>query len=150
MRLPNTRIAVFLSLFLCAASVNAADIQIKMLDTSPTEGMVTFEPVFIKANINDTLVFNPVNPGHNVRSLLVPDGAQPWKSPFNKEFRVTLEKEGIYLYICDAHKKIMSMVGVVQVGNAVNLEEAKKVVAEESASMMMNKDRFAKALEQVQ
>lgn len=150
MPLLNTRIAIFLSLAFCATSANAADIHIKMLDTSPIEGMVTFEPVFVRANVNDTLVFDPVNPGHNIRSLLVPDGAQPWKSPFDKEFRVTLDKEGVYLYSCEAHKKIMGMVGVVQVGNAVNLEEAKKIVAEESAVMVMNKGRFAKALEQVQ
>ena len=42
----------------------------------------------------------------------------------------------------------MGMVGVVQVGKAVNLEEAKKKAAEASATMVMNKDRFTKALEQ--
>ena len=43
----------------------------------------------------------------------------------------------------------MGMVGVVQVGKAGNLEEAKKKAAEESATMPMNKDRFAKMLEKV-
>lgn len=145
----KTQIIAALSLVLCAISANAADIQIKMLDSSPTEGIFVFEPGFVKADINDTIVFIPTNPGHNSRSLLVPPDAQTWKSPYNKEFRVKLEKEGVYLYVCDAHKN-MGMVGVVQVGKAVNLEEARKKASEESSAMAMNKNRFAKALDQVQ
>lgn len=145
----KNRIIAALSLALCATSANADDIQVKMIDNSPTEGLLAFEPGFVKANVNDTIVFNSVIAGHNSHSLLVPSGAQPWKSPFDKEFRVKLEKEGIYLYGCDTHKK-MGMVGVVQVGNAVNLEEARKKAAEESSTMLLSKDRFAKALDKVQ
>lgn len=148
MYLLKTRIIAALGLALCAISASAADIEIKMLASSPTEGILVFEPSFVKANVNDTIVFIPVAPGHNSRSLLVPADAQTWKSPYNKEFRVTLEKEGVYLYVCDAHKN-MGMVGVVQVGKAVNLEEARKKAAEESSAMAMNKGRFAKALDQV-
>ena len=137
-----------LSLVLCAASANAADIEIKMLDKSEAGGMLTFEPGFVKANVNDTLVFIPTNKGHNSSSLLVPAKAESWKGPYDKEFRVKLEKEGVYLYVCDSHKP-MGMVGVVQIGKAVNLEDAKGKAAEESAKMIMNKDRFTKALEQV-
>lgn len=143
------RIITVLSLALCATSAYAADIQIKMLDSSPTEGMLAFEPGFVKANVNDMIVFSSVNPGHNIRSLLIPSGAQPWESTHDKEFRVTLEKEGVYLYVCDAHKK-MGMVGVIQVGKASNLEEAGKKVPEESSAMVMNKNRFANELDQVQ
>lgn len=149
MCLLKSRIIAVLSLVLCATSASAADIEIKMLASSPTGGILTFEPSFIKANINDTIVFIPTTPAHNSRSLLVPPDAQGWKGPYNKEFRVTLEKEGVYLYACDAHKN-MGMVGVIQVGKAINLEEAKKKATEESASMALNKDRFAKALDQVQ
>lgn len=145
----KTRIIAALGWALCATSVNAADIQIKMTDSSSTEGKLAFEPPFVKADVNDTIVFSPANAGHNSRSLFAPSGAQPWKSPFDKEFRVKLEKEGIYLYVCDAHKD-MGMVGVVQVGKAINLEEARKKASEESATMVMNKNRFAKALDQVQ
>ena len=144
----KTQIIAALSLALCAASANAADIEIKMLDKSETEGLLAFEPSFVKANVNDTLVFIPVNKGHNTSSLLVPDKAESWRSSFDKELRVKLEKEGVYLYVCESHKP-MGMVGVVQVGKAVNLEDAKKKAAEESAKMIMNKDRFTKALEKV-
>jgi len=145
----KTQIIAALSLVLCAASANAADIEVKMLDKSESEGLFSFEPSFVKANVNDTIVFIPTNQAHNTSSMLVPSGAQAWKSPYNKEVRVKMEKEGVYLYSCDAHKK-MGMVGIVQVGKAVNLEEVKKKVAEESATMVLNKDRFAKALEKVQ
>ncbi len=144
----KARIIAALSLTLCVTLANAADIEVKMLDNTPAGGIFVFEPGFVKANVNDTIVFVPSNPGHNSRSLLVPADAQNWKSPFGKEFRVKLDKEGVYLYVCDAHKN-MGMVGVVQVGKAVNLEEARKKATEESAAMAMNKDRFAKALEQV-
>jgi len=141
-------IAAFILTF-CSIAASAADIQIKMLDSSPTEGLFVFEPGFVKADVNDTLVFIPSNPAHNSRSIFSPEGAQPWKGPYNKEFRVKLENEGIYLYICEAHKN-MGMVGVVQVGKAANLDEARKKASEESATMVMNKDRFAKALGKVQ
>ena len=137
------------SLLLCIAPASAADIEVRLLDTSETGGMLTFEPSFVKANVNDTIVFIPGIKGHNTHSLLVPAGAEEWKGPFDKEFRVKLEQEGVYLYVCDAHKP-MGMVGVVQVGKAVNLEEARKKAAEEGARFIMNKDRFTRALEQVQ
>lgn len=144
----KTQFIAALSLVLCAASVNAADIEVKMLDKSETEGLLAFEPSFVKANVNDTIVFVPVSKGHNSSSLLVPGSAGTWKGSFDKEVRVKLEKEGVYLYVCDSHKP-MGMVGVVQVGKAVNLEEARKKAVEESAKMIMNKDRFTKALDQV-
>ena len=143
------RTIAVLSLLLCAAPANAADIEVRLLDTSETGGMLTFEPSFVKASVNDTIVFIPGIKGHNTHSLLVPAGAEEWKGPFDKEFRVKLEKEGVCLYVCDAHKP-MGMVGVVQVGKAVNLEEARKKAAETTATLIMNKDRFTKALEQVQ
>jgi pseudoazurin len=144
----KTQIIAVFGLLLCATSASAADIEVKMLDNSATDGIFAFEPAFVKANVNDTIVFVPTNPGHNSSSLLIPSDAKAWKGAFNKEVRVKLEKEGVYLYICDAHKK-MGMVGVVQVGKAVNLEEARKKASEESAVMVMNKDRFTKALEKV-
>ncbi|MBI5659635.1 MAG: pseudoazurin [Nitrosomonadales bacterium] len=145
----HTRIVAAVSLALCATLSHAADIQIKMSDKSQTDGVLAFDPGFVKANVNDTLVFIPAGAGHNTRSLLTPSGAESWKSPYDKEFRVKLDKEGVYLYACEAHKR-MGMVGVVQVGNPINLEEAKAKAAEESASMVLNKDRFTKALGQVQ
>jgi pseudoazurin len=143
-----TRVIAAASLAFFASVAHAADIQVKLLNKSESEGLFAFEPTFVKADVGDTLVFIPTDTGHNTLSLLIPSGAQSWRSPYDKEFRVKLEKEGVYLYACDAHKR-MGMVGLVQVGNAVNLEEARKRVADESAAMAMNKDRFTKAIEKV-
>lgn len=146
---PATHIITALGLALYTTFANAADIQVKMLDISKTEGLVAFEPTYVSANVNDTIVFTSVNPGHNSHSLLVPAGAQTWESRFDKDFQVKLEKEGIYLYACDAHKD-MGMVGVVQVGKAVNLEEAKIKAAEITSRLEMHEDRLTKALGKVQ
>ncbi|MBK8402182.1 MAG: hypothetical protein IPL29_14315 [Propionivibrio sp.] len=81
-------------------------------------------------------------------SLLVPPGAQAWSGVADKETRVTLSKEGVYLYACAAHK-MMGMVGVIQVDNPVNLEAAKQVAVQEASKFVMNKDRFEKELAQV-
>ncbi len=59
-----------------------------------------------------------------------------------------LDKEGVYLYACAAHR-MMGMVGVVLVGNPVNLEEAKTIAKQESTKFVLNKDRFEKELAQV-
>lgn len=146
---PGTQIITALGLAIYATFANAADIQVRMLDISKTEGLVAFEPTFTKANVNDTIVFVSANPGHNSHSLLVPDGAQDWQSRFDRDFQVTLDKEGVYIYACDAHKD-MGMIGVVQVGKAVNLEEAKIKAAEISAKLEMHEDRLIKALNKVQ
>ena len=138
---------LFAIIFLSIARSNAADLQVKMLDNSK-EGTMAFEPGFIKAGVGDTIIFTPGNKGHNSASMLVPTGAKQWKGEFDKEIRVKLEKEGVYLFACDAHK-VMGMVGVIQAGKAVNLAEAKKKVEEENAKIFLNKDRFSKALAQV-
>ncbi len=137
------------SLMLAAFPVSAAEIEVRMLDRSETEGLYAFEPSFVKAEVGDTLVFNPVSKGHNTVSLLIPDGAKPWKGANNEAVRVKLDKEGVYLYVCYMHER-MGMVGVIQVGKPANLEEAKKTVTEKSAKFVMNKDRFSKALAKVQ
>ena len=131
-----------------AQAVRADEIHIKMLDTSDS-GPLMFEPGFVKVNPGDTLVFEPTQKGgHSTVSVLVPPGAQPWTGAPDKETRVKLDKEGVYLYACAAHR-MMGMVGVVLVGNPVNLEEAKTIAKEESSKFVLNKDRFEKELAQI-
>ena len=66
----------------------------------------------------------------------------------DEEIVVKLDEEGVYMYQCDPHKS-MAMVGVIQVGKATNLDEAKKEAATYSKSLAMNKDRLTKYLDQV-
>jgi len=126
----------------------ADEIHIKMLDKSDS-GPLAFAPGFVQAKVGDTIVFEPTQTGgHSTVSLLVPAGAQAWSGAPDKETRVTLSAEGIYLYACAAHK-MMGMVGVIQVGKPVNLAEAKKAAKGESLRFVLNKDRFDKELAQI-
>ena len=136
---------------LAAAGVQAAqadELRIKMLETSGS-GPLAFEPAFVKAKAGDTIVFEPTQKGnHSVVSLLVPAGAQPWEGAPDKEVRIRVDAEGVYLYVCAAHR-MMGMVGVILVGNPVNLEDARRVAKQETSKFVLNKDRFDKALAQI-
>jgi pseudoazurin len=124
---------------------HAADHVVNMLNTGK-DGSMVFEPAYVKVAVGDTVVFKPAQPGgHNSASVLVPAGASPWTGAFDKETRVKIDKEGIYLYVCQPHK-VMGMAGVIQAGKPVNLAEAKTVAAKEQAGFAMGKDRFDKAL----
>lgn len=136
-----------LSCTLGAGGAHAEDFVVRMLDVSP-DGPLAFEPGFVKAKVGDTLVFSPSSKGHTTESLFIPDGAKPWKSGYDTETRITLEKEGVYLYGCEAHLR-MGMVGVVQVGQPVNLDLATAFAKAESAHFVMNKDRLSKELARV-
>lgn len=123
-------------------------IRIKMLDTAAAVPL-GFEPGFVKAKVADAIIFEPITKGgHSSAALLVPAGAHAWSGAADKEMRVTLDTDGIYLYACVAHK-MMGMVGVIQVGMPVNLEDANRAASVESAKFVMHKDRFEKELAQV-
>lgn len=133
------------SLFLAAGSF-AAEHQIKMLNTGK-DGIMVFEPGFVKAAKGDTVKFIKTDPSHNSSSFFVPKGATAWKGKPDEEIVVKLDAEGIYMYQCDPHKP-MAMVGVIQVGKAVNLDEAKKEAATYSSTLAMNKERLSKYLDE--
>ena len=124
----------------------AANIEVKMMTAAPDKQSLTFYPMYTKAKVGDTVTFIPEQKaGHTSISLLVPPGAKPWEGKPDTPVSVKMTKEGIYLVVCRVHRT-MGMVAVVQVGKPVNLEEARKAAAAESAKMAINKDRFEKAL----
>jgi pseudoazurin len=127
----------------------AADVHVKMLTKGSDGQALVFEPLFVKVKVGDTVIYTPTEKaGHTSVSLLVPAGAKPWKAVADTEIKVKIEKPGIYLVECDVHKSL-GMVNVIQAGKAVNLDEAKKKAAEESAKMVVGKDRYEKALAMV-
>jgi pseudoazurin len=145
----KNRLAAALCMLVLPLAASAADIHVKMLTKGSDGQALVFEPSYVKVKVGDTVVYTPAEKaGHTSISLLVPPGAKTWKAKPDTEIRVKIEKQGIYLVECDVHKTL-GMVSVVQAGKAVNLEEAKKVAAEESAKMAVGKDRYAKALAQV-
>jgi pseudoazurin len=125
----------------------AAEHQIKMLN-SGKDGIMAFEPGFVQAAKGDTVKFIKTDASHNSASFFAPKGAKGWKGKMDEEIVVTLTEEGVYMYQCDPHKP-MAMVGVIQVGKATNLDDAKKEAATYSKSLAMNKDRLTKYLDQV-
>jgi len=140
------RIALLVSSLLLAPAVFAAEHQIKMLN-SGKDGIMVFEPGFVKAAKGDTLKFIKTDPSHNSSSFFVPKGATAWKGKPDEEIVVKLDAEGIYMYQCDPHKP-MAMVGVVQVGKPVNLDDAKKEAAAYVGTLAMNKDRLTRYVDQ--
>lgn len=132
---------------LVTVNAQAATHEIKMLN-SGKDGIMVFDPPYLKANKGDTIKFVPTDVSHDVASVSVPKGAKSWKGELNKAVTTTVTQEGVYLYECPVHIA-MAMVGVIQVGKPTNLDEVKKAGAELSKKFAMNKDRLDKYLGQV-
>ena len=66
----------------------------------------------------------------------------------SQDISITLDKEGVYVYQCDPHV-MMAMVGVIQVGNAVNMEEVKSAAADQKSKFIMNGSRLEQYLSQL-
>ena len=136
------KFATLVAGMLLVSGVFAHEYQVKMLN-SGKDGIMVFEPAFIQAAKGDTVKFIKTDPSHNSSSFFTPKGASAWKGKMDEEIVVKLDVEGVYMYQCDPHKS-MAMVGVIQVGKPVNLEDAKKEAATYSKTLAMNKDRLTK------
>ena len=110
-----------------AGTAGAAEIEVKLLNKGE-KGAMVFEPDFVSVAPGDTIRFVPTDKGHNAETIkgMTPEGAEPFKSKFNEEFTVTLDKEGIYGVKCAPHYG-MGMVALIEVGEPVNLTEAQAV-----------------------
>ena len=149
MKKNNIVIGLSLVLALFAQTGFAAEIKVKMLNNGEKGGVMVFEPAFVKANVGDTIKFEPTQVGaHNVKSLVIPKGATEFNSKPDTAFVYKLEKEGVYVYVCEPHKS-MGMVGLIQVGKASNLADVKKAVDAEQTKLVMNKDAYKDLLRKV-
>jgi pseudoazurin len=135
------------ALTLAASASFAATHTVKMLNNGK-EGIMVFEPAFLKANKGDVVKFVPTDPAHDVASVSIPKGAKAFKGAVGKEVTTTLTQEGVYLYECATHLP-MAMIGVIQVGKPSNLEDVKKAGKEMLPKFAMNKERLDKYLNQV-
>lgn len=116
--------AVLLSV---AASVAlAGEVQVKMLNKG-TDGIMVFEPALVKIQPGDTVRFVATDKGHNVESVegMLPDGAKTFASKMNEDLVITFGQAGVYGYKCKPHYA-MGMVGLVVVGDAANVDQAKE------------------------
>lgn len=137
-----------LALALGATPALAADHEVQMLNQG-ADGMMVFEPAFLAVQPGDTVTFVPTDVAHNSSSVLSPQDGATWKGTMGQKVSVTLEKEGVYLYQCDPHLAL-GMVGVIQVGKAVNLEAAQQQAQTISGQIAMNKERLSQYLDKVQ
>ena len=111
---------------------------VKMLN-SGDGGQMIFEPAVIKVSVGDTIHFKATDAAHNSVSIdgMIPAGAASWASQLSQDISITLDTEGVYVYQCDPHV-IMAMVGVIQVGEAVNMEEVKNAASSYGSNFLLS------------
>jgi pseudoazurin len=115
---------------------------VKMLNVGDGGNMI-FEPAVLKVSLGDTVHFKAIDMSHNSATIqgMVPPGASAWAGALSKDISVTLDTEGVYVYQCDPHA-MMAMVGVIQVGEAVNMEEINAAAETVKPSFMLNAERL--------
>ena len=122
---------------------------VKMLN-SGVGGQMIFEPAVLKVSVGDTIHFKATDAAHNSASIegMVPDGAKSWAGALSQDISVVMDTEGVYVYQCDPHV-MMAMVGVIQVGDAVNLDNIKASAADKKSAFMLNSERLDEYLAQL-
>ena len=122
---------------------------IKMLN-SGEGGQMIFEPAVIKVSKGDTIHFKAIDMSHNSATIdgMMPESAEAWSGQLNNDISVTLEEEGVYVYQCDPHV-MMAMIGVIQVGEAVNISQIREASNKLKSSFVMNSNRIDQYLDQL-
>ena len=113
------------------------------MKNSGVDGIMVFEPGFLKVAVGDTVHFEPTDVGHNSESVagLIPAGASSWKGDLGKKVSIKIDTDGVYVYKCLPHA-MLAMVGVIVAGNPTNLADIEKNVPSLNAKFSMNKDRL--------
>ena len=122
---------------------------VKMLN-SGADGIMVFEPAVIKISKGDTVNFVATDMSHNSASLdgMIPAGADSWNGALSQDISITFTEEGVYVYQCTPHA-MMAMVGVIQVGDAVNLDAVKAEASQKKSIFVSNTDRLDEYLSQL-
>ena len=86
-------------------------------------GATNFSPLHLFVQPGDTVKWTNMTI-HDTQSMdgLIPEGAEAWKSNIGQEYEVTLDKEGVYIYLCNPHYP-NGMVGAIIVGEASNMDQ---------------------------
>lgn len=125
-----TQVAVLL-IALTPFAATAEEFRVMMLNAASDDAQHTnvFSPEILHISPGDTVTFVPTDAGHNTASKrgMIPEWAEPWNSPMDEEFSITLTVPGVYGYVCLPYYE-MGMVGLIVVGDASsNIEGAKAV-----------------------
>ena len=123
--------------------------EVKMLN-SGADGIMVFEPAVIKISKGDSVNFVATDMSHNSASLdgMIPAGADSWNGALSQDISITFTEEGVYVYQCTPHA-MMAMVGVIQVGDAVNLDAVKAEASQKKSIFVSNTDRLDEYLSQL-
>ena len=123
--------------------------EVKMLN-SGADGIMVFEPAVIKISKGDTVNFVATDMSHNSASLdgMIPAGADSWNGALSQDISITFTEEGVYVYQCTPHA-MMAMVGVIQVGEAINLDAVKAEASLKKSIFVSNTDRLDEYLSQL-
>ena len=115
---------------------------VKMLNMGDGGSMI-FEPAVIKVSLGDTIHFKATDISHNSETItnMVPAGADGWMGALNEDISITIDTEGVYVYQCSPHA-MLAMVGVIQVGEAVNLDDVKAAAQSMKSTFVSNSDRL--------
>ena len=127
----------------------AAEHTINLVTMGSDGQTMVMEPGYIKIAVGDSINFVPSDVTHNAESLSIPAGATKFSTPYGQPTKVTFDTEGAYIYKCVPHVT-MGMIGVIQVGNAVNLDATKAAMAQLKSMVFMNKERLDQYLSQIQ
>ena len=141
--------SIFL-LALLTSFVAAENFDVKMVNADASGQVMVFDPPFIKANVGDTVTFLPTDMLHNSQSVpgLIPSSANSWNGAMNEKITVELNAEGVYVYQCTPHIAL-GMIGVIQVGEASNIDDIKNSASSLESMIVMNKERVQQYLSQV-
>ncbi|NIJ59681.1 pseudoazurin [Pseudochelatococcus lubricantis] len=116
------------ALTLLSMPAMAEDFRIEMLNKGK-DGLMVFEPSFLKVAPGDKVTFVPTDKTHSAETVkgLIPDGAEPFKGKVNEEISSSFTVPGAYLIKCLPHMP-MGMVALVVVGDGVpaNLDALKE------------------------
>ena len=88
---------------------------------------------------------------HNSQSVpgLIPSSASSWNGAMNEKITIELNTEGVYVYQCTPHIAL-GMIGVIQVGEATNIDNIKNSSSTLESMIVMNKERVQEYISQVQ
>jgi pseudoazurin len=103
--------------------VLGAEIEVKAFNRAAAEFFV-FSPDLVRIAPGDTISFVAADKGHEVQSVpgMIPEGAESFDSKMSQDIKVVFTVPGVYVIACKPHMAL-GMVGLVVVGNPVNLDK---------------------------
>ena len=136
-------------LLVISTSLYAGEHVVKLLTVASNGETMIFEPGFLKVSVGDSVVFEPADASHNAESFFSPSSDASFLTELGKVVSVTMTHEGVYLYKCTPHF-VLGMVGVIQVGEAINKTDALTAWGTSKSTLVMNQDRMVGYLDQIE